>query len=134
MNSPQPRTKLGPYSRTLRRGAIGTTIDGRSTIGRFCRDLEAQLIAHCGGSPSITQKLLIDRAIKVTVQLDRLDAKMLTEGWTDHDSRTHGGLINRQRLILRELGPPAASPADLLDQQELLRRVVERHRRAGAAA
>ena len=101
--------QVGPYSRVLNRGAIGDYIDGRSTIGRFCRDLEKQLIKHCGGSPSITQKLLIDRVVRATVQLDTLDKKMMSgDGWTDHDSRTHGGLLNRQRLLLRELGRDAA--------------------------
>ena len=67
------RRKVGPYSRTLRRGVIGTyTIDGRSTTGRYVRDLEAQLIAHCGGSPTITQKLLIERLVRTTLQLNAL--------------------------------------------------------------
>jgi hypothetical protein len=103
---------LGPYSRTLRRGAIGASIDGRSTIGRYVRDLEAQLVKHCGGAPSIVQRLLIDRIIKTTVQLEALDRKLMQgDGWTDHDSRTHGGLINRQRLLLREIGfEPTAPP------------------------
>lgn len=103
------RRVTGPYSRVLRRGAIGAMIDGRSTIGRFVRDLEAQLIAHCGRSPSITQKLLIQRVIKTTMQLNALDEKMQGENWTDHDSRTHGGLINRQRLLLRDLGLKGAA-------------------------
>ena len=113
--------KVGPYSRVLRRGAIGTLIDGRSTIGRYMRDLEQQLIAHCGGSPSITQRLLVDRLIRTTMQLNNLDQKLMSgDNWTDHDSRTHGGLINRQRLLLRELGlkdadkPKPLSLADYL--------------------
>ncbi|HEX3861080.1 MAG TPA: hypothetical protein VHY35_05255 [Stellaceae bacterium] len=102
--------RIGPYSRKLRRGAIGSSTDGRSAEGRFIRDLEAQLIAHVGGSPSIAQKLLIDRIIKTTMQVDALDAKLAEGTWTDHDSRTHGGLINRQRLLLREIGmKPAAA-------------------------
>jgi hypothetical protein len=108
------RRRFGPYSRTLRRGVIGSwAIDGRSTEGRYLRDLEAQLITHCGGSPSVTQKLLIERLIRTTVQLNALDEKLAAAAnWTDHDSRTHGGLINRQRLLLRELGltPAAANP------------------------
>jgi hypothetical protein len=99
------RQKIGPYSRTLRRGAIGTLLDGRSAAGRYVRDLEQQLTAHCGGSPTIAQRLLIDRLVRITVQLNSLDEKLLAgDGWTDHDSRTHGGLINRQRLLLREIG------------------------------
>jgi hypothetical protein len=109
----ETRRRLGPYSRALRRGAIGTSIDGRSTFGRYLRDLEAQLVRHCGGplSITITQRLLIDRLIKVTVQLDALDQRLMrSDGWTDHDSRTHGGLINRQRLLLREIGFKQQAP------------------------
>jgi hypothetical protein len=111
--------KLGPYSRSLRRGVIGTTaIDGRSATGRYVRDLEQHLITHVGGSPTITQRLLIERLICTTVQLHALDAKLAAgDGWTDHDGRTHGGLINRQRLLLRELGLKAAAerPPSLAD-------------------
>jgi hypothetical protein len=126
------RNKIGPYSRRLRRGAIGDMVDGRSTIGRFCRDLEAQLVRHCGGAPSITQRLLIDRLIRTTAQLDALDRKLMNgEAWSDHDSRTHGGLINRQRLLLREIGlqptaPRAPSLADHLARKAAEREVARR--------
>jgi hypothetical protein len=118
------RVQLGPYSRALRRGSIRDSIDGRSNVGRFIRDLEAQLISHVGGHPTITQQLLIDRLVRCTIQLDQLDDKLLGKNWTDLDSRTYGGLINRQRLLAREIGltvpeprgkrkspPPAPQPA-----------------------
>jgi hypothetical protein len=135
MNSPQPRAKLAPHSRAFHRGAIGDSIDGRSALGRLVRHLEAELTAHVGGAPNITQKLLIERIIKLRLRLDAFEAKLAEgTGWTAHDDRTYGGCQNAYRLALRELGPPAASPADQTEQAELLRRVVERHRRAGAAA
>jgi hypothetical protein len=113
----QNQQVIGPYSRRLRRGAIGDSVDGRSAEGRFIRDLERQLIAHVGRAPTIAQKLLIDRIVKCTVQIDALDRKLSTGDWTDHDCRTHGGLINRQRLLLRELGLKgvAAQPKSLAD-------------------
>lgn len=106
----QPR--LGPYSRRLHRGAIGESIDGRSAMGRFIRHLEAELAAHVGGQPSVTQRLLIDRMVKVRLQLDLLDGKLASGEWTPHDSRTYGGLLNAYRLTARELGmqPAAARP------------------------
>lgn len=104
------RRRLGPYSRRLHRGAIGDLYDGRSAEGRFVRDLEAQLVAHVGGRPTVTQRLLIDRLIKVRLQLDALDAKMAAGNWTSHDSRTHGGLQNAFRLCARELGVKAVTP------------------------
>jgi hypothetical protein len=97
--------RVGPYSRVFRRGVIGVSIDGRSQIGRLARDMEAQLIAHCGGSPSVTQRLLIDRAVKIRLRLDEFDAKLASGGeWTALDGRTYGGLLNAFRLAMRELG------------------------------
>jgi hypothetical protein len=103
--------QLGPYSRSLRRGVIGKSLDGRSEAGRYARDLEAQLTEHVGGKPTITQRLLIDRTVRTALQLRALDDKFdAAGGWTDMDARTHHGLINRQRLLLRELGLKAATP------------------------
>ena len=106
------RQQLGPYSRSLRRGAIGASLDGRSEAGRYARDLERQLIEHAGGNLTITQKMLVDRIVKTALQLRALDEKFGDgTGWTDCDSRTHNGLVNRQRLMLRELGFKASAAA-----------------------
>jgi hypothetical protein len=105
------RRRVGPYSRKLQRGAIGDCVDGRSAEGRFIRDLERQLIEHVGGSPSVTQRLLIDRVIKIRLQLDALDDKLAAGNWTPHDQRTYGALLNGHRLTLRELSlGPAPRP------------------------
>jgi hypothetical protein len=106
----RPGTGPGPYSRVLRRGAIGVAISGRSQLGRLVRDMERQLSDHVGGNPSITQRLLIDRAIKIRLQLDALDKKLAEGAWTAHDGRTYGGLLNAFRLAMRELGLQPASP------------------------
>jgi hypothetical protein len=110
--------RVGPYSRRLHRGAIGDLVDGRSAQGRFIRHLEAELVAHVGGSPSIAQKLLIDRIIKLRLQLDALDDKLAAGTWTPHDQRTYGALLNAHRLSLRELGlrPAAAAPVDPMER------------------
>ncbi len=70
------------------------------------------MIEHIGGAPSITQRLLIDRAIKTRLQLDALDEKLAAGNWTPHDQRTFGGLQNAFRLALRELrlAPSASDP------------------------
>jgi hypothetical protein len=102
--SAKDRRRVGPYSRKLQRGAIGDCVDGRSAEGRFIRDLERQLVDHVGGSPSVTQRLLIERIIKIKLQLDGLDDKLTSGDWTAHDQRTYGALLNAQRLCLRELG------------------------------
>jgi hypothetical protein len=124
--------RLGPYSRRLQRGAIGDSVDGRSTLGRLMRHLEAELVAHCGGSPSITHKMLIERAVKIRVQLDLLDEKLTSGGWTPHDARTYGGLGNAYRLTVRELGmkPAAVKAMDAVEYG----RLFDARRRAEEAA
>jgi hypothetical protein len=104
------RKIFGPYSAVLRRGVIGETIDGRSTVGRLARDLEAQLVRHVGGQPSITQRLLIERIVKIKLQLDAFDTKLASGEWTPHDQRTFNALLNANRLACRELGLHAAAP------------------------
>ena len=52
--------------------------------------------------------MLIDRAVKIRIQLDLLDEKMVSGNWTGHDQRTYGALLNAYRLSARELGLKAA--------------------------
>lgn len=66
------------------------------------------LVAHVGGKPSATQVLLIRRTARDMLTLELLDAKLTSGTVTDHDVRTHGGISNRVRLALRELGLKAA--------------------------
>jgi len=122
--SVKPRARYGAYSRVLRSRPMIDTIDGRSTIGRLIRDLEAQLYEHIGGreAATITQKLLVARLIRVYLQISALDEKLSSGDWTDKDARTYGGLQNALRLTCRELGmtqPPrdkAPSLAGHLDK------------------
>ena len=86
--------RVGPHSRALRRGVVGDQIDGRSREGRFLRAAEAELIAHVGGSPSFTQRLLIRRAARAMLRLELFDAKLQSGNWSDDDGRTYGGLQN----------------------------------------
>ena len=104
IDPPLKLRRLSSESRILRRGSLGDQIDGRSREGRFLRDCERELVAHAGGSPSFTQRLLIRRAARAMLRLELLDEKLAKGIWTDHDARTFGGLSNALRLMLRELG------------------------------
>jgi hypothetical protein len=106
---------IGPYSRLLRTAPLAGLIDGRSATGRFIRDLEQQLFEHVGGREraTITQKLLVDRIIRLRLRLDAFEDKLAGGQWTDLDSRTFGGLQNAYRLTLRELGPLAKAQVPL---------------------
>jgi len=96
------------------------------------RHMEAELVRHIGGSPSFVQKLLIERMVKIRMQLDLLEERLLAGGtWTPHDSRTYGGLLNAYRLTAREIGlKPAAAKGPSL-AEHLARRAAERE---GSAA
>jgi hypothetical protein len=79
--------------------------------GRFVRALEAELVEHFGGRPSIAERLLIDRAVRLRVMLDMFDEKIASGNFTPHDQRTYGGLSSQFRLVLRELGVKASAAA-----------------------
>jgi hypothetical protein len=97
----------GPYSTRLARGPVAT-VDGRSAEGRYIRALEAELIATLPGPISVTDRLLIDRLIRLRLQLDALENKIEEARagrgkWTDHDIRVYSAVGNQYRLTLREL-------------------------------
>jgi hypothetical protein len=108
--------QLGPYSRRLARGSLDDLYDdGRSAGGRYVRALEAELVAHCGGSPTATQRHLIKDAILLRLQIDGLAEKQRTGPWTSHDTVTFSGALRNHRSVLRDLGlSPAAARAPTL--------------------
>jgi hypothetical protein len=109
------RPRFGAYSAQIWRGALSTLVDGRSAEGRFIRVLEQQLVEHLGGSPNVAQRLLIDRIIRLRLQMEVLDQKLTTGNWSDLDRRTYSALLNASRLHLRDLGiQPATRTADPL--------------------
>lgn len=124
-SSPKIRP-LGPYSRSLHRGAIGDSLDGRSREGRFLRQAERELLAQIGGEPTFAQKLLVRRVAKMTFLAEKLDDK-LTDGnsWSPHDARTFGALNTAITRALRDLGLKSApkpkansSLADIIAEHE----------------
>jgi hypothetical protein len=94
-----------PYAKALDLHTFGSLgrLDRRTHPGKLARDLGAELIEHIGGSPTVTQRLLIERTIKMNLQLDALDAKLERGQWTANDQRTYGAMNNAVRLALREL-------------------------------
>jgi hypothetical protein len=119
--------RIGPYSRAVRRGALGDSVDGRSRAGKMLKRVESELLAQIPGEPSFAQKLLARRAARAVWMLDELDLK-LVEGrnWNACDSNTQGGLGNSLRLILRELGVGAGVGAKLSVPEYLAQRDARR--------
>ena len=91
IDPPLKLTRLSSESRVLRRGSLGDQIDGRSREGRFLRDVERELVAHVGGKPTVTQKLLIRRLARGLLRLELLDERITRGELNDHDARTFIG-------------------------------------------
>lgn len=88
------------------------TFDGRSRQSRLLRETVRELTAHVGGSPTVTQQLIIDRVAQIRLQLMLHDEKIAAGEATDYDGKVYGALHNHYRLLLRELGiKGAATPA-----------------------
>jgi hypothetical protein len=98
---------IGPYSRRLQRGPI-SGIDGRSAEGRYIRALQAELLAVVPGTPTVHERILVDRCIRLRLQLDAFEDKMSASlaghgHWTEGDMRAYSAIGNQFRLTIREL-------------------------------
>lgn len=101
------RQRKDPYSRPVRVAGVTT----RTAEGRLIRDVRRDLIEHIGGAPSPAQRLLIERAVMLTVQLARMDGKSLKEGaMSEHASREYLAWSNTLTRLLRQLGLKGAPP------------------------
>ncbi len=127
--SPAKASLVKPYCRSIKRGSLGSDIDGRSTAGKFLRRIEAELVEHVGGHPTFAEHLLIRRVARLSLQAESLDAKMASGEWTGHDAKTLGGINSAIRNALRDLGlkrkEKASSPS--------LAEIASRHAKADTA-
>lgn len=92
---------LGPHSRP---GKLAV-IDGRSAEARRMKEVRQELAQHVGGSPSIAQRMLIDRIAALTLRMELMDRKaMQSDGLTEKDTREYLGWNNTVSRMLRQLG------------------------------
>jgi hypothetical protein len=110
--------RLGPYSRT----ATLAKMDQRTREARLVRGTRAALFAHVGGTPSIVQQTLIERACQLQIRIAMMD-RDFANGYvqTEHDSRTYLAWSNSLTRTLRELGiepgrTRTLTPAEALHQ------------------
>ena len=91
--------------RVYSRPATLLNIDQRTREARMMRETRAELVAHVGGKPSATQRVLIERAAQLTLQIGMLDAKQADGGaLTEHDARTYLAWTNTLTRLMRQLG------------------------------
>lgn len=107
------RPRLGPYSRSLHRGALGETIDGRSAEGRFIRAYERMLLKSLGAAPSDLQRQLVIRASRLALLVELMDRRMIGgANQTLHDSNFHLAWQNALRRTLVALGTEQPTPPE----------------------
>ncbi len=117
-----------PYSAPT----ILAKLDGRTREARLMAHMRKELSDHVGGSPSATQRALIERAVNIAVRLAVMDQQFAeTRVQTECDSRTYLAWSNTLTRTMRELGLKAAPKPARTIADVLADRAAER---AGAAA
>lgn len=92
-------------SRRTHTGAL-TKRDGRTRASRLMRGVRSDLTAHVGGKPSAPQKMLIERAAALALQVALLDEKLATcAALGSDDARRHLATSAALARLLRQLGP-----------------------------
>src|SRR5580704_10541316 len=104
-NKVHPR--LGPYSK---QGAY-TLLDGRSREAQFMKARRTELVAHVGGSPNPVQLQLIERAVRLSIQLELMDDRLLHGTiFTPHDHNHYLAWSSALVRTLARIGIDAAEP------------------------
>jgi hypothetical protein len=110
--------RLGSYSSasTLKK------LDGRSKEARLLRSLRAELTAHVGGTPTPTQRVLIDQAVQLQLRIALMDADGVTTDsiLSERNTRQYLAWANSLTRIMRQLGlkstAPVRKPVTLLEE------------------
>jgi hypothetical protein len=85
-------------------------LDGRTKEAAFVRKVRAELVAHVGGSPSVTKRALIDAAVQIRLRLAVMDAEFAqTKTFTEHTSRQYLAWSGHYARMLKQLGMDAPS-------------------------
>jgi hypothetical protein len=102
--------KIGPHSRPHKLAVI----DGRRAEAKVMAQFRADMVAHCGGKPSATQRALIDRAAILHLRLVLMDRESIDQPvMSDRTSRHYLAFSNSLGRLLKQLGMkgvPATAP------------------------
>ena len=100
-------------------------LDGRTRLGKVVKNLRKELVNHCGGSPSIAERLLIDRVIQKTVKCHLYEMGLMRN--PDQGARDHYlALANSLRHDLQALGIKKRG-RDMTELAEYLSRRSDEH-------
>ena len=121
------RAALGPHTREPR---LLEGLDWRTREGQVLIAARAELTAHVGGNPNSVQRALIERAARLTLYIELMDAEALVAGtMSERNSRQYLAWVNALRLCLRELGVREAAS----DKRPSLEVIVSRHKKAASS-
>jgi hypothetical protein len=113
------RRRLGPHTRQHR---LLDAIDWRTREGQTLIAAREELTCHVGGKPNNVQKALIERAARLTLYIELMDAEALKAGtMTERNSRQYLAWVNALRLCLREIGVKAAPSQTLPSLDDIVR-------------
>lgn len=100
-------SKIGPHSRP----GVLAVIDGRRAEAKLLRSVRADLAKHLGGTPSATQRMLIDQAAMLTLRLHLMDRQSLQDAeMSERNGRQYLAWANSLSRLLRQLGLEASPP------------------------
>lgn len=103
---PRPR-RIGSYSALQ----VIANLDPQTPEAQLMRRVRAELTEHVGGHPSVTERMLIERATMLSLRVAQIDAKILSdEVLTLHDNQHALAWINALRRTLVDLGLAARTP------------------------
>jgi hypothetical protein len=96
-------------------------LDRRTKEAQLLEAARASLTRHVGGAPNDIQRVLIERASRLMVYIETMDAQALADGtMSERNSRQYLAWTNSLRLTLRELGLKAAPVEKLPDLHDIL--------------
>jgi hypothetical protein len=100
-------------------------LDQRTKEARLMRETRADLTAHVGGTPSVTQRALIEQVVQLYLRLAVMDRRFMETGEVQ-DNRIYLAWANSLSRLLRQLGwTPAAersrSITDIIAEHESTR-------------
>jgi hypothetical protein len=96
-------------------------LDRRTKEARLLEAARAVFTRHVGGAPNDIQRVLIERASRLMVYIETMDAQALEDGtMSERNSRQYLAWTNSLRLTLRELGLKAAPVEKLPDLHDIV--------------
>lgn len=115
-----PRTPFSPP--LVKRGKAESLvrINGCTREGRFVRAITAELEEHCGGNPSVPQRMIITTVAVNWFRISQLVPKLLMGTATEYEQKLLLDLDNALRKSLAELGikRPEQAPQDVTNYLE----------------